>query len=84
MSYAIDLFLNERRGKELSNGFNFNIIALLVLKIGRRRSRGLITSRLKNHKICLKGSINAIQKRSGRIRPIKLHTKFHVDRSKNE
>ena len=29
-------FLNERRGKELSNGVNLNIIALLVLKIGRR------------------------------------------------
>ena len=29
-------FLNERREKELSNGAKLNIIALLVLKIGRR------------------------------------------------
>ena len=77
-------FLNERREKELYNDAKLNNIALLVLKIGRQCFRAASYLKIEKSKNLFERFNQENEKQSGCICPIKLHTKFHVDRSKNK
>ena len=82
--YSMNICQNNLSLAEPSNGAKLNIIALLVLKIGRRWFRGGNYLKIKKSWNLFERFNLESEKNFGCICQIKLHTKFHVSQSKNK